>query len=190
MENSISPIRVVLTGGPCSGKTTLMNYIKSNYEKTYKEFKEASREVIKDNNSREVSLDLNDIQEQILYKCKRSWKSAGLNMLNIYDRGLHDCLSFWEGVKDTDRFTELDKDLRTHTYDIVISMKPHKSIYSLDSERTETLEESIELHDSIVQDYKDYGHNVVELPLDDIETRYHNFISIVSNLEGTQDTLS
>ncbi len=53
---------------------------------------------------------------------------------------------------------------REYVYEQVFILPPWKQIYTDDSERYETYEQAVEIHDALARSYTEHGYEPVEVP--------------------------
>lgn len=164
---------IVLIGGPSSGKSTLMNALIS---KGYTCFPEISREII--NKAQKEGIDQLFLEQPLLFSelllegRKKQFFEALNHTDNIVfiDRGLPDILAYMHYIGEDypSTFTETCK---THTYTKVFMLPPWKEIYISDEERYESYDQSLEIHEHLVQTYHNFGYKIIEVPKDTVDKR-------------------
>ena len=180
--------KIVISGGPGSGKTTLVNLLRI---KGYECIDEFSRTLIKraqkkgDNNffksqpldfSKEV---WNGRKEQ--YKNSKSSSNKTQKPYVFFDRGLHDVLAYMDylGVSyDSCKF-----DPSGFTYDFAMLLPPRKSIYIRDNERKEGFQEAQKIYVYIKKTYQKYNIPIVEVPFQSPEVRISTLLEYLDHAE-------
>ena len=158
-------LKIVFTGGPCAGKTTLIKMLKKYFKENNINFlsiSETATDLLSSEFNKNTLNNIYNFQEYILerqiFKESEVDKLLKLNKKNkfvvLYDRGLLDNKAY---LSD---YTEFDKLLSSHklseidilyNYDIVFDLittadcDPSKYTLSTNCERTESLREAIEL---------------------------------------------
>ena len=168
--------KVVVTGGPGSGKTWVINFLA---KKNFCCFEEISREIIRpgrlkgiENYFSEKPLEFSDI---LLKKRKKQYmESSNLSLIKnksviFFDRGLHDIFAYLNYVKKS--YDSMNIKLEKYSYDIAFILPPWKEIYKTDSERKETYEQSIEIYRCIKKIYEEYKIPLYEIKPDTVENR-------------------
>ena len=168
-------VKIVLTGGPCAGKTTAMNWIQNNFQKQgYKVLfiQEAATELITggltpwEMNTVDFEGSLFDLQmrrEQIYEEaCK---KLPDKKILIVCDRGLLDNKAYMskkdfnyllksKGLKESQIRDSYDA-----VFHLVTAAKGAKKYYNLDNAaRTETVEEASKLDDLLLESWTGHPH--------------------------------
>ncbi|MCF6308258.1 MAG: ATP-binding protein [Flavobacteriaceae bacterium] len=177
------PKKIVITGGPSSGKTTLISYLE---KKGHQCMHEISRDIIIEAQKQGIEqLFLTDpllfSQKLLEGRLKQFQDTQNLekNFL-FYDRGLPDITAYMDFTASNypEVFT---KTCQNNRYDFVFLLPPWKAIYQQDNERYETFEEAEKIHHFLLKSYKKYGYNVIEVPFGKLENRMQ---FILNNLEN------
>lgn len=165
--------KVVLIGGPGSGKTTTLNALK---EKGFFCFDEISREVTLEAQKQGIEqLFLTQpllFSKMLLEGRERQFLASEKIEENIvfFDRGIPDVKAYLEyfSTRHPDAFLEKSK---RYQYDFVFHFSPWKEIYTSDNERYETFEEATKIDEYLLKTYRDLGYKIIEVPFDSIENR-------------------
>lgn len=167
------PKKIVITGGPGSGKTTLISFLLENGFQCQDEI---SREVIIE--AQKEGIDQLFLTDPILFSQKllegRLKQFQEIHHFEksyiFYDRGLPDITAYMD-------FTNVDypntfiKTCNKNRYDTVFLLPPWKEIYKQDNERYESFEEAQKIHDCLLNGYDKYGYDVIEVPFGSLEDR-------------------
>ncbi|MEM1001243.1 MAG: ATP-binding protein [Bacteroidota bacterium] len=165
--------RIVITGGPSTGKTSLINSLKSN---GYHCFEEISRQVTLE--ARKQGIEQLFLSDPLLFSRKlldgrtRQYNEAGnINKSLVFlDRGLPDVLAYMDFIGDTYPNDFISR-CRKLKYDAVFILKPWLQIYSKDEERYESYEEAQKIHNHLEKTYQRFGYSLNYLPEDTVENR-------------------
>ncbi|MDO8503093.1 MAG: ATP-binding protein [bacterium] len=160
----------ILTGGPCSGKTTTLDALK---KKGYKVVYEAARflidqEMKKGKTLQEIRKDELAFQRKVL-EIKLEWeKSLTKNELTFFERGIPDSLAYYKlcGVSD-DPF--LKTALRNSFYKKVFLLEPLD--YQKDYARVESEAERKQLGQLLEEAYQNIGVPVIRVLKMSLEKR-------------------
>lgn len=159
------PSKIVLTGAPGTGKTTILNELLA---KDYFCMEEVSREIIqeaeKNGNKRLFLSEPVLFSMKILEKRIAQYQQANKNnVCCFFDRGLPDITAYLNTI-NTPVDAVFEQANKNHLYDIVFVFPPWKEIYTMDNERFETYNEALKIHDAIVAEYKKTHKNIVIVP--------------------------
>ena len=165
--------RIVITGGPGTGKTTL---IKRLEERGFTCLHEVSREVTKKAQQEGIEqLFLTDpllFSERLLQGRLQQFQEANNFKKEqlFYDRGLPDITAYMDYASQSypEHFTKVCTENR---YDLVFLLPPWKKIYKQDNERYESFSEAEKIHDALLDGYKAYNYDVQLVPTGSVEKR-------------------
>ncbi|MEM5566925.1 ATP-binding protein [Psychroserpens sp. AS72] len=165
--------KIVITGGPGTGKSSIINELIS---RDFTCFEEVSRQVTLDarkNGVEQLFLTEPLLFSELLLKARtqqyEATKTSDKNIVFI-DRGLPDVLAYMDYVKSDypQHFTDTCK---AHVYDKVFVLAPWQEIFVSDSERYENFDQAVEIHHSLLDTYKRFGYNLIDVPFDSISSR-------------------
>lgn len=156
--------RVIITGGPGTGKTTLLKLLEEN---GYPCHPEVSRRIIKEQLAKGTNLlpwdDLVNFSYLVNEGQIEQFKNAEPGICNFYDRGVPDVLAYLR--KENINEKEIEKTAEVYKYHpTVFVLPPWPEIYGTDNERREDLNAMIEINNKLVEVYKDFGYKVIVLP--------------------------
>ncbi len=167
------PKKIVITGGPSSGKTTLISYL---LKQGFQCMHEISRDVIIEAQKQGIEqLFLTDpllfSQKLLDGRLKQFNDTKNLEKTYLfYDRGLPDVTAYMD-YSNSEYPSHFKETCQNNRYDYIFLLPPWKEIYQQDNERYETFEEAEQIHHFLLKAYKDYGYNVIEIPFGTIENR-------------------
>jgi predicted ATPase len=164
----------VITGGPGSGKSTLIHALQ---QRGYRCFEEAARQIIKE----QMSVDgdavpwknLSRFKKLIFLRTLENHRQAlkTANEVTFFDRDVLDLVAY-DRLTHNESFPELLKAVEDVQYSRKVFLAPPwKEIYRNDTERKQTFEESLEIYANIVRVYTEYGRELIELPKVSVEER-------------------
>ena len=165
--------KIALIGGPGTGKTTLINALKT---KGYNCMEEISRQITieaQENGIEQLFLEdpLLFSKQLLLGRQKQFLKADSLHEeIVFFDRGIPDVVAYLDYLKSSypDSFKAI---CSQHNYNKVFILKPWKAIYKQDNERYETFEQALILHEFLVKTYTDYGYTIIDTPFGTVEER-------------------
>lgn len=155
--------RIVITGGPGAGKSTLIEALK---KEGYPCQDEVARELIREfreeninpwNNRKEF---IRLVYERIFHDLQQSE-----NQSFFCDRGALDCMAYLKEARLT--IPEYLQSFDPHEYysEEVFILPPREEIYCQDWARQQTFREAVSLYQSIRSTYMDYGFKLIEVPM-------------------------
>lgn len=175
--------KIVITGGPSTGKSTLINTLSKH---NYTCLEEISREVIVE--AREKGIEHLFISSPLLFSEilleKRSAQFKEASQINsdliFFDRGIIDIIAYLKFSK-TAYSIDFDTILKETQYQQIFICPPWKEIHETDNERYESFEEALEIHKHLMHTYKENGYTPIEIPFGTPEERYLFISQNISN---------
>jgi len=162
--------RIILTGGPGAGKTTILESLAQQGYRTEKDY---AREII----CERLAAGLSPRPSPTVFNLE----SFRRNQLPYEEAGKHDLTFFERGVCESvasqclnERITQAEADrlMAEYRYDEpVFLLPPWEEIYTTDSERDQTYEHAIEVFEVIFEWYHRYDYGAEEIPTGFIEDR-------------------
>ncbi|MCP2169596.1 AAA family ATPase [Goodfellowiella coeruleoviolacea] len=164
---------VVLTGGPGSGKSTVIDRLR---QAGFACSAEAGRAIIRD----QVAIDGPALPwrdhglfaELMLCWELRSYRLAEARAGTVFfDRGLPDVVGYLRvaGRPVPEHIRVAAQRFRYHRR--VFVAPPWPEIYARDTERGQSFAEAVRTHESMVETYSEFGYELVPLPLSSVEDR-------------------
>lgn len=163
--------RVVITGGPGSGKTSLCDGLAA---KGHTVFPEYSRVLIQEQlqvGGRALPWDnLPLFSEKVIEGRIEQWKQAK-QPVQLFDRSIVDSLAYLhkDGLDISADLWALTRQYRYHS--VVLIAPPWAEIYQTDAERKETFETAVAIFDSLKVVYQMAGYDLLYLPLGPVGER-------------------
>lgn len=175
--------KIIITGGPSTGKSSIINELKSNGLTC---IDEVSREVILE--AREKGVEHLFITSPILFskilleKRIQQYQDAEKNKSRsiFFDRSIIDIVAYLNFAK-TKHTIDFDTCLKDKKYDLVFICPPWKEIHKTDNERYESFEEAKLVHAELILCYESYGYTTIEIPKGNIKERTQfitNYLSL------------
>jgi predicted ATPase len=166
-------MRIVITGPPCSGKSSLIDFIDQNQYKGTKETFELVPEVARETFSFLEKHEPEKMEDftfrQQLLETLQIWNFVN-NEHAIFDRGLPDEFAYRVFFGETKNTTIWNK-CRQFKYDMVFILPFWHEIYEQDEIRKETVEEAQKLEMLLTHSYISCGYNPILVPKVSIEER-------------------
>ena len=164
---------VLIIGGPGTGKSTT---IEALTKKGYCCYPEISRQVTLE--AKEKGIDqlflTNPLlfSEMLLNGRLQQFENAleEKHDMVFLDRGLPDILAYMDFIGDDypDRFVALCHEKK---YSKIFVFPPWEAIYESDNERYENFDQAQKIHIFLVNTYKKFGYDLIDVPLDSVENR-------------------
>ncbi|MDA7559089.1 ATP-binding protein [Flavobacteriaceae bacterium] len=179
-HEALNTKKIVITGGPATGKTTIINYLK---HKGYTCFEEVARKLTSD------ALELENIKEihsnpielvadsdkfnQTLIDLRLADFLKSLTLMDeicFFDRGTPDVLAYMTCFNQPIKESIIDL-CKTYIYDCVFLLPPWELIFTQDEERFETFNQATKIHTQLKKTYQSFGYHVIEVPIGTVEKR-------------------
>ncbi len=172
-------LKYVLTGGPCSGKTTLVNELR---KKGFPVLSESAREILSSNNHKYKNNYEKLERDIFLHQLKKESKLCRKPGVYFLDRGTLDCLAYSKLL-----LGYVPKEIAEHPHHeryhkvFVLERLP----FIDDGLRIEKDDaEAQKIHDTLVETYVSYGYNPIHVPVMPIEDRLDFILShITTNIK-------
>lgn len=165
--------KIVITGGPSTGKTTVIDELRN---RDYVCIEEISRQVTA--KAQEEGIDQLFLTQPLLFselllqgREQQYYNADTLDTKIIFfDRGIPDVHAYMNylGVEYPEMYLEKSK---LCTYDTVFIMPPWEEIYTTDKERYESFEQSLAIYNHLKNAYNDLGYDIIEIPTGTIDER-------------------
>lgn len=177
LKKEIKISKIVLTGGPCAGKTTALNWISNYFTKRgyiVLNVPETATELISNGiapwtcgtnyDYQKFQIKLQKIKEQIYDDAAKTMKND--KILIVCDRGVLDNKAYMKDVefrrilKEFDTTEVKERDSYDAVFHLVSASKGKEEVYTLtnNTARTETIEEARKLDDRIISAWTGHPH--------------------------------
>ncbi|SER00572.1 Predicted ATPase [Hyunsoonleella jejuensis] len=178
----MTPRKIVITGGPGTGKSTIINEL---LKRNYNCLEEISRQVTLEAQREGIDqLFLTNplVFSELLLKGRINQFKTSENLnsdLVFFDRGIPDVLAYMDYIGDSypNDFVSASKTL---VYDDIFILKPWKAIYKSDNERYENFSQAEKIHDYLLETYQNYNYKPVDVPFGDVEERTDFILNTLS----------
>ncbi len=175
--------RIVITGGPGSGKTALIKFLE---QENHFVLHEISREVILEAQKQGIEqLFLENpilFSEMLLEGRLKQFQEGGKSSTPIifYDRGMPDVTAYMDFM-DIHYPINFSETCMKYRYDTIFVLPPWEMIYEQDNERYESFEQAEKIFDFLKNSYKNYGYEVHEVPVGTLKERAQYILDFIKN---------
>ena len=179
-QSNSTPRRIVLTGAPSTGKTSVVARLQAL---DYPVMHEISRDIITQEGTKLGGDDpwRNLLAfSEVIWKLRAEQHQAATEVAGdvFYDRSLLDTLSYLQ-AGDKAIPTWMDPSPYPYHYKVFI-FPPWEAIYRTDGERWEPFETAVQVHESLVSTYSALGYELVEVPRKSVEERVEFILHVLS----------
>ena len=165
--------KIVLTGSPSSGKSSLIFELRHRGFLCYDEI---SRQITRQARIEGIEqLFLAKpllFSEKLLEERSKQYHEAAKETSPVVflDRGIPDIIAYMDYIGDEypNHFNEACK---TCVYDYVFILEPWEAIYKSDNERYENFEQAKAIHKHLIDTYKRFGYQLINIPFLSIAER-------------------
>ncbi len=165
--------KVVITGGPGTGKSTILEHLDSM---GFYCMPEISREITQE--ARELGIEQLFLEDPILFSKKLLEKRENQfctaekseEKIVFFDRGIHDVVAYLDYLK-VDYNDPFLRSAQKHQYTHIFLLPPWEQIYMKDNERYENFEQAIKIYGHLKNTYDLYGYEMIEVPFGKVENR-------------------
>lgn len=165
--------KIVITGGPGTGKSSIVDELKKRGQIC---FDEISRQVTLE--ARKKGIEQLFLTEPLLFselllegRLKQFYDADQYEGSTIFlDRGLPDVLAYMDYF-GTNYQIDFVETCQINRYDQIFILAPWQDIFVSDSVRYENFEQSELIHKHLLNSYKNFGYNLIDVPFESIEKR-------------------
>ena len=164
---------IVIIGGPGTGKSTIIDGLVAD---GYCCYPEISRQVTLE--AQKEGIEQLFLEKPLLFSQKllegriKQFESAKEEPAEVVfiDRGIPDVVAYMDYIGDNypEHFTEACEVCK---YSKIFLLPPWEEIYKSDGERYENFEQAKTIYNHLVETYKKYGYELIEVPKDTVNNR-------------------
>ena len=174
---------IVIIGGPGTGKTTIIDGLVAKGHCCYPEI---SREVTME--AKKQGIEQLFLEKPLLFselllegRIKQFYNAQKEPHEVVFiDRGIPDVLAYMHYIGDSYP-ASFDAACKEHTYSKIFILPPWEEIYISDDARYENFAQAKLIYNHLVETYKNYGYDLIEVPKDTMENRIHFILNTISN---------
>lgn len=174
--------RVIFTGGPGSGKTSLIEYLNQiGYQSTPEVGRKVIQEQMRANGTALPWLDKTAFRDQMILEEIYNYENFGQSTTTFYDRSIIDTYGY-------SRLEQISvpKSLLTKCHELVYCKKvfifpPWEEIYENDIERKQDFSTAVATYEEMVSAYHKFGYELIEVPRGSIKERAEFIINKLDN---------
>ena len=207
-KKDVKITKIVLTGGPCAGKTTALNWIDnyfSNRGYTVLFVPETATELISNGvapwtcgsnyDYQKFQIKLQKVKEQIFEDASKTMKND--KILIVCDRGILDNKAYmkdaeFKQILKENKTTEVkERDSYDAIFHLVSAAKGKEEVYTLanNTARTETIEQAKEIDDKIISAWTGHPHLRIIDNSTDFEEKLEKLLKEISSFLGEPEPL-
>ena len=175
----INSKKILITGGPGAGKTSLIYELKKrNFNCEHEIVRSLTIEGKKHGNDQAFLIEPLKFTKKLLDLRINQFNKIQKNEITFYDRGVHDTLAYLKYI-NVNIGDDLIKKCLKIKYNRVFVLPPWEKIYQRDDCRYESFEESIKIFNQIIKTYEYFKMNTIILKQGTIEDRVDKILSYI-----------
>ncbi len=167
----------VITGGPNSGKTTTIDFLKDAGYHILPEYSRIfiDKEMARGRTIKEIRGDPKTFQENIMKLKLGLEKPLPKNKIVFLDRGLPDTIAYYKFHKLKIPPKLLSMSRNRYKKIFILDMLPYHKDYA----RIEDVKDAKKIHKMIMKSYKELGYKLVKIPVMPVEKRVEKILKSV-----------
>ena len=170
--------KYVITGGPGTGKTSIIKELSS---RNFFCVKENARKIVFSRDSK-----VDKLSSYIHYENKisdlrtKSYAITPNNQICFFDRSVFDCLAYLK-IKKIEASSQIKKNIKTCVFNKKLFFTPFwAEIFKNDKVRTESITEAKKIEKTLLEIYKSFGFKPIIIPKDKVSKRVDFIISYLN----------
>lgn len=174
--------KIVITGGPGTGKSTLIEELTNKGFYCFPEISRSITEMARKNGIEQLFLKNPMVFSELLLEGRENQYKMAEQMdhkLVFFDRGIPDVHAYMNYISIDYPSVFVEKSMK-YRYNIIFITPPWQEIYITDSERYENFEQSLAIFNHLKKTYSKLGYDLIEVPVGTIESRID---FIIKNIE-------
>ena len=165
--------RIVISGGPGSGKTCLISHLEKEGHTCMHEISRDVTIAAQKEGIAQLFLESPILFSQKLLEGRlKQFNTASVFSEDFvfYDRGMPDVTAYMDYI-DSHYPLNFSETCSANRYDAVFLLPPWEAIYKQDNERYESFEQAEKLYQFLMKSYEKFDYSVIEVPVGTIEER-------------------
>lgn len=165
--------KIVITGGPGTGKTTIINQLESVGYACMHEISRTVTAMARKNGIEQLFLKDPLLFSKLLLEGRMMQYQEALKLdtqFVFFDRGIPDVHAYmnYMGIKYPKKYMNESK---KNLYDTIFLMPPWEAIYITDNERYESFEQALAIHNHLKNTYESLDYKTIEVPVGNVAER-------------------
>ena len=182
-KNHLEKQIIVITGGPATGKTTIINKL---IEKGYVCYPEISRQITLD--AKKQGIDQFFLEKPLLFsellldgRIKQMHEAKSENSTLVFlDRGIPDVLAYMHFIGDSYPAFFDDACIKNQ-YTKIFLLPPWEAIYESDEARYENFEQAKLIYNHLKETYQKYNYQIIEVKKGTVDERIIFILNEINN---------
>ena len=165
--------KIVITGGPGTGKSSIISELKTREHTCFEEISRQITLEARQNGIEQLFLTDPLLFSELLLKGRMTQYNEAKKCMASHvflDRGLPDVLAYMQ-YKKTEYPNYFHEACKTNLYDQIFVLAPWQDIFESDSERYENFEQANAIHGYLLETYKNFGYQLIDVPFGSIKIR-------------------
>ena len=165
--------KIVITGGPGTGKSSIITELKTREHACFEEISRQITLKARQNGIEQLFLTDPLLFSELLLKGRLEQfnEAKKYNRSHVFlDRGLPDVLAYMH-YKQTEYPNYFYETCKVNVYDQIFVLSPWQEIFESDNERYENFEQANAIHLHLLDTYKDFGYQLIDVPFGSVKSR-------------------